>query len=119
MEINKNRKNKIDDIYNEIVSRLVKNGTYFKLPMERHHKFKYESYISGINEYSYANDRTVRNITYYFHYFSYEFDDILEEYKKENNITCELNNYTVRELFYKYKDTLNDLSWLITNVDYD
>jgi hypothetical protein len=120
MKSAQHRKIEIDNTYHRIVSILVKNDMYFKLPVGKDSNFKYNSCVSGINEHSYYYDdisKLITSVTYYFHYFSYEFDDILEEYKKENNITSELNIYTVHELFVKYKDTLNDLSWIITNCD--
>ena len=107
----------IDNIYNKIVSKLVKNNDYFKLPMDGYNKFNYTSIISGINEYFYRYDNVSISTTYFFHYFSYEFDNIIQEYKNKNNITGELNLYKVYELFIENKNTLNDLSWLITNCN--
>lgn len=113
MDSKQNRKIVIDNVYNKIVSTLVKNNTYFKLPTVEYEN----SCVSGINEYFYPRDDISNPGAFFFHSFSYEFDDIIQEYKNTNNINGELNIYKVHELFVQHKDTLNDLSWLLTSYD--
>ena len=63
MTNNENRKIVIDNVYNKIVSTLVKNNNYFKLPTV----VEYEnSCVSGINEYFYPRDDISKPGTFFF-----------------------------------------------------
>lgn len=115
MKLSINNKNKIDTTFNKILNDLVKNNSYFQMPIHRNgYKFEYEICCCGINEYCFPYDDIERPNTYYYHYFSYELDDIIEEYKKNNRT---LNNHIVHQIFLSNKNNLSDLNWILVKFD--
>ncbi len=111
----KSNKDKIDMIFNKITNNLSKNGSYWRQPylLIDSDKYKYHTVIDGINMYYFATDDIEIPNTYYYHYFSYEFDDIVEEYKKTTN-KIKIDQYDISTLFHKHKNNLSDLSWILT-----
>jgi hypothetical protein len=85
------------------------------MPIHRNgNKFEFNTVISGINKYYFRHDDIERPNTYFYHYLSREFDDIVEQYKKNNE---NLDDLSIIQLFHANKDNLSDLSWFLVRFD--
>ena len=94
--------------FNHIVNRLTKNGQYFTQINPEYIKYRR---WSGINSYGFIRDEDLHYNRENIHFFSYEFETILERELQNKNI--KKNSHIVYEIFRKHKDGLKDLAWII------
>jgi hypothetical protein len=70
--------------------------------------------IIGINEYHFRLNDDERCDRSNIHYFSYEFDKILSDYKKNNKISDDkMSDGKIINLFLQNENNLSDLGWFI------
>lgn len=88
--------------FNKIIKNLVNSGIYFK---ERNDIELWRPI--GINEYSFRYDDSQHFQRANIWYWSNQFEEMISK-------NCMKNNNDIEILFYKNKDKLTDLSWIVT-----
>ena len=90
--------------FNKIIKSLVHSDMYFK---ERNDIEVWRAI--GINEYSFRYDDSENFKRANIWYWSNQFEEIISKLDIKNN--------DIEILFYKNKDKLNDLSWIVTGYN--